>query len=190
MAWSVARLRQLVTLLLLGALALWLMPTLFNQMGEHMLAQPFIAGAWGFLVMIVGYTGAIFAAILLIALVAAFAAMTLAGLATGVFALGFTSLGLAFTIFELLVAYGSKLVVFYPLAHLFFEKTLPSWNRFWGVPLVVGTLVYVLLSSIPWFGLVLNIVVTLIGIGAMWMAVRDRLIQPRPAAPQLVLKTA
>jgi uncharacterized membrane protein len=116
--------------------------------------------------------------------------VTLAGLATSAFALGFSTFGLAFTIFSMLVAYGSKLVVLYPLAHSFFERTLPAWNRYRIVPLVVGTLLYVLLSSIPWFGMLFSIVVTLIGLGAIWMVFRDRFTRSQSATPKLVLTPA
>jgi uncharacterized membrane protein len=190
MDWFVARLRELVTLVILGALALWLMPALFSRMGEHTLSHTVGAGAWGILVMLVGYGGAVFVVILLFAVVAALAYMTLAGLATSAFALGFSGFGLAFTIFSMLVAYGSKLVVLYPLAHSFFDRTLPTWNHYRIVPLVMGTLVYVLLSSIPWFGMLFSIFVTLIGLGAIWMVFRDRFTRSQPATPKLVLTPA
>jgi uncharacterized membrane protein len=190
MDWFVARLREFVTLVVLGALALWLMPALFSRMGEHTLSHTLGAGVWGALVTIIGYGGAVFVAILLFAIVAALAYLTLAGLATSVFALGFSSFGLAFTIFSMLVAYGSKLVVLYPLAHSFFERTLPAWNHYRIVPLVVGTLIYVLLSSIPWFGMLFSIVVTLIGLGTIWMVFRDRFTRSQPTTPKLVLTPA
>jgi hypothetical protein len=188
--WFAARLREVVTLVVLGALALWLIPTLFSQIGEHSLSQTVLAGVWGILVTIVGYGGAVFVAFLLIAAVTTLAYVTLAGLATSVFALGFSSLGLAFTIFSMLVAYGSKLVVLYPITHRLLEGSLPTWNHYRMVPLSLGTLAYVLLSSIPWFGMLFSISVTLIGLGAIWMTFRDRFAKSQPATPKLVLTPA
>jgi uncharacterized membrane protein/cytoskeletal protein CcmA (bactofilin family) len=188
--WFAARLREVVTLVLLGVLALWLIPTLFSQISEHTLSQTVLSGVWGILVSILGYGGAIFVSILLLAAVVALATMTLAGLATSLFVLGFSSLGVAFTIFSMLVAYGSKLVVLYPLAHSFFERTLPAWNRYRITPLVSGILVYVLLSSIPWFGMLLSTIVTLIGLGAMWMTFRDGFTNSQKATPKLILTPA
>jgi hypothetical protein len=190
MDWFFARLREIVTLVVLGALALWLMPALFSRMGERTLSQTLLAGVWGILVTLVGYGGAVFVTILLIAAVAALAAATLAGLATSVFALGFSTFGLAFTIFSMLVAYGSKLVVLYPLAHSFLDRTLPAWNHYRVVPLTVGALIYVLLSSIPWLGMFFSMIVTLIGLGAIWMVFRDRFTRSQPATPKLVLTPA
>jgi hypothetical protein len=190
MDWFAAYLRKFVSLFVLGALALWLIPTLFTQIGEQTLSQTVVAGVWGILMTIVGYGGALFLTILLFAVVAGLAALTLAGLATCVFALGFSSLGLAFTIFSILVAYGSKLVVLYPITHSLLERSLPAWNHYWVVPLAMGTLLYVLLSSIPWFGMLFSIIVTLIGLGAIWMGFRDRFAKTKPATPQLVLTPA
>lgn len=186
--WLWARLREIVTLWLIGALALWLMPALFTRVAERTEIQPWLVGAWGLLVGFVGYGGALLALFLLILVVAGLAALTLAGLATSIFGLGFSALSLAFTLFLLLGAYASKLVVVYPLTHHLFERLAPSLNQYPIVPLFVGVLVFVLLRSIPYLGLLLEIGVTLVGLGAMWLAFRDRF--TKASAPKLVLAPA
>lgn len=186
--WLWARLREIVTLWLIGALALWLMPALFNRVAERTEVQPWLAGAWGLLVGFVGYGGALLAIFLLILVVAGLAALTLAGLAMSVFGLGFSALSLAFTLFLLLGAYASKLVVVYPLTHHLFERFAPSLNEYRITPLFVGVLVFVLLHSIPYLGVLVEIGVTLVGLGAMWLAFRDRF--TKAPAPTLILAPA
>jgi hypothetical protein len=188
--WFLTQLRHFVSLLLLGALALWLRPLLFEEIGERMMARPLLAAGWGFLATIIGYSGAIFVTFLLIFIVTAFAVLTLAGLATSIFALGFSALGLVFTLFSMLVAYGSKLVVFYPLARRLLDNNLPAWNRHWIVPLSLGTLAFVLLASIPWLGTLFSIAVTFIGLGAIWMMIRSDFAKPRAATPRFALTPA
>jgi hypothetical protein len=188
--WFYVRLRHFVSLFLLGALALWLLPAIFEQVGERMMSKPLVAAGWGFLVTIVGYSGSVFAAFVLIFIVAGLATLTLAGLAASVFGLGFGALGLLFTTFSMVVAYGSKLVVLYPLAHRLLENTLPTWNHYRLVPLSLGTLFFVLLSSIPWLGMLLSIVITLVGLGAIWIVFRDHFTKTQTATPQLVLTPA
>jgi hypothetical protein len=190
LSWFFARLREFVTLLVLGALALWMMPSLYNRMSEPVLSQPLFAGLWGVLVAILGYGGAIFVVILVSAITFAWASLTLAGLATTTFAVGMSSLGLAFTVFSILVAYGSKLVVIYPVAGWMLDKSLPAWKHLKIVPLTLGILVYVLLSAVPWFGTLLSFIVTLVGLGSIWMALRERIGKRRSAAPTLVLTPA
>jgi hypothetical protein len=186
--WLWARLREFVSLVFAGGLALWWLPTRFTQVAERTQGQPWVAGAWGLLVGMVGFAGALLTALLITLLVAGLAALTLGGLATSAFGLGFSGLGLAFTIFLLLGAYGSKLVVVYPLSQRLFERFAPPMNQYKMVPLVLGVLVFVLLRSIPYLGVLVEIGVTVVGLGAMWLAFRDR--SPKAAAPKLVLTPA
>lgn len=186
--WLWARLRTFVSLLLLGALALWLMPGIFTKVANQVQLQPWLDGAWGVLVGVAGYGGALLASFVLILLVAGLASLTLAGLAVSVFGLGFGVVGLAFTIFFLLGAYASKLVVIYPLSRAFFAQYLPQWTQYRIVPLAVGVLIFVLLHGIPYLGALLDVTVTVIGLGAMWLVFRQR--YAKPAAPPLVLAPA
>ena len=186
--WLWARVREIVSLVLIGMLALWLLPALFNQVAERTQVEPWLAGAWGLLVALISYSGALLAAFLIIVLVAGLAVLTLAGLAASVFGLGFSLLGLAFTLFLLLGAYASKLVVVYPLSYHLLERFAPSMNQYKLVPLCLGVLVFVLLRSIPYLGLLLEIGVTVVGLGAMWLSFRAR--YAKPTAPKLVLAPA
>ncbi len=183
--WAWARLREFVSLLVVGLLALWLLPLFFERAAERTQTHPWLAAAWGILVGIVGYGGALLAVFLLILVVAGLGALTLAGLATTAFGLGFSAWSVAFTLFLLLGAYGSKLVVLYPVSHALLEKILPQWNTYRIVPLAVGILFFVLLRSIPYLGVLIEIVVTLIGLGAMWLVFRERF--AKPVAPPLAL---
>lgn len=188
--WFWMRVRELVTLFAIGVLVLWLMPALFNQIGERSQDQPLLAGAWGILVAMIGYGGALLLTLLLIFIVAGFASLTLAGLSATLFSVGFSALGLGVSIFSVLVAYVSKVVVVYPLSHAMLERYLPQWTHYKVVPLFLGTLLFVLLRSIPWLGTLISIGVTLVGLGAMWLVFRDRFTKTKEAAPQLVLTPA
>jgi cytoskeletal protein CcmA (bactofilin family) len=186
--WAWARLREFVSLLVIGLFALWLLPVFFERVAERTQAQPWLAAAWGILVGIVGYGGALLATILIILAVAGLAALTLAGLATTAFGLGFSAWSMAFTLFLLLGAYGSKLVVLYPLSHALLARILPQWNSYRIVPLAVGILFFVLLRSIPYLGMLIEIAVTLIGLGALWLVFRERF--AKSVASPLVLAPA
>jgi hypothetical protein len=188
--WFIVRLREFVTLFLLGALALWLIPVIFDQISERTQTQALAASAWGLMVAIAGYGGAVLFTILLIASVALLSSLTLAGLAASLFGIGFSVLGLVVTLFSMLVAYASKLVVLYPLSHTLVEKMLPQWNNQKIVPLLIGTLAFVLLRSIPWLGFLMSVGVTLVGLGAIWLYFRDRFGRAKVTAPQLVLRPA
>lgn len=180
LAWFWTRLREFVALLVIGGLALWLLPVWFNKVAERTQTQPWLAAAWGIVVGILGYTGALLAAFLIILVVAGLAALTLGSLAMSVFSLGFSVLGLFFTLFSIFAAYGSKVVVLYPLSHTICERFAPSLNRYSVVPLALGVLVFVLLRSIPFLGVLIEIGVTLVGLGALWLTFRAGYTRPRP----------
>jgi hypothetical protein len=180
--WFWARLREFVSLLVIGGLALWLLPVWFNKVAERTQTQPWLAAVWGFVVGVLGYAGALLAAFLIILVVAGLSALTLGGLAMSVFSLGFSVLGLFFTLFSIFAAYGSKVVVLYPLSHTICERFAPSLNRYSVVPLGLGVLVFVLLRSIPFLGVLIEISVTLVGLGALWLSFRAGYTRPRPEA--------
>lgn len=186
--WLWAQLSSFVSLLLIGVLVLWLIPIPFAQAATRVQAQPGLASAWGLLVGIGGYISVLLLAMILIALVVGFGVLTLAGLAAGIFGLGFGLLGVLFTLFLIAGAYISKLVVIYALTTALFARTLPALNHYRIVPLTVGIVLFILVRSIPYLGIVIDVIITLIGLGAIWLAFRQT--DAKPAAPPLVLAPA
>jgi cytoskeletal protein CcmA (bactofilin family) len=192
-SWLWSRLRELVTLLVIGGLALWLLPKRFQRVVEQVQTAPVPSTAWGFAVLILGYLAAFLAMALLIVLIFGLGRLTLAGLAWGAFWGGTAGLSAFFAFFTLLVAYGSKVVVAYPIGRWLLQRfqgdaaVAPvGWQRSW--PLLVGVLLYVLVVGIPYLSFVVSVVVTLLGLGAMWLSLRSY--TPKVVAPTLVLQPA
>ena len=192
-SWLWSRLRELVTLLVIGGLALWLLPNLFQRVVDHVRATPVPATAWGFAVLILGYLAAFLAMLLLMVLIFGLGRLTLAGLAWATFWCGTAGLSAFFAFFTLLVAYGSKVVVAYPIGRWLLQRfqgdaaVAPvGWQRSW--PLLLGVLLYVLVVGIPYLGFVVSVVVTLLGLGAIWLSLRAQ--APKVVAPTLVLQAA
>ena len=171
--WFLARLREFVTLLVLGGLALWLIPNYFTRWVNLAKSKPVPSAGWGFLSLVVGYCGVVMLGLSILALAIFLGVITLGGLSGTVFGVGFSTLGLAFTVFSLCVSYGSKLVVAYLVGKLVIEKTFPqsTVHRVW--PLVLGTVIYILIRSIPFLGWLIGFLVTIIGLGAIWLVLRE-----------------
>jgi hypothetical protein len=183
LGWLFSRLRELVSLLILGALALWLLPSLFERTVEMVRTKAAASAGYGFLTVLVGYIGAFIAFIVILVISILLGLVSLGGLGWAFFGVTSSSLGLALTIFTLLVTYGSKLIVAY-LAGTWIVKSLfpqATHTRVWGM--LVGVLAYVLLRSIPILGVLVAFVVILIGVGAMWLVYRNRATPFTPAAP-------
>ncbi len=167
--WFLARLRDFVTLLALGGLAVWQVPALLDRLADRVRTKPLPATGWGLLTLVVGYVGAAVLAVLILIVWVLLGLVTLGGLARTVSGIGFSGLGLVFAVFSLLVAYGSKLVVAYLVGKLLVQAIAPQYadRKVW--PLLVGVALYVLLRAIPVLGWVVGVAATLAGLGAMWL---------------------
>ena len=75
-------------------------------------------------------------------------------------------------------SYLSKGIVAYLVGYLILERIAPkvAAHKFW--PLLLGLIIYVLLRSIPYFGWAVSLVVTLMGLGAVWLTYTSRLREP------------
>lgn len=198
--WIVARLRDLVTLLLLGALLLWLLPRWLYRAADALRDQPLLSLGWGLVVWLLGFFLAGLVAFLIVLLAILLGIVTLGGLAFAVLGIGFSLLGLAFTLFWLSVTYLSKVVVAYLVGRWIVDaltrreepgtepmappgepgaERMPRREERRRTPaqdgwaLVVGVVIYVLLRAIPILGWFIGAAVTLFGLGAILMALRD-----------------
>ena len=80
--------REFVTLLVLGGLAVWLLPALLGRWSERVRSEFLPSTGWGLLVVILGYVGAAVVALLILALGIFFGVVTLGGLARTIFGSG------------------------------------------------------------------------------------------------------
>ena len=104
-----------------------------------------------------------------------FGIVTLGELARVILTVGFLSLGIILAGFGLLISYGSKLVVAYMVGKLLIEWLIPKFENkpIWSM--LLGIFLYTFLRAIPFgFGFVINVVVTLVGIGVMWLTYQDK----------------
>ncbi len=180
--WLISRLRELITLLVLGGLLIWQAPAAFDACAAQMRARPLPATGWGLLSLVVGFVGTALAALLLLMLGIFVSVITLGGLARAIFGVGFSALGLFFALFLLAVAYGSKLVVVYPVGRWILGRLAPGYSGH-GWALVLGIVVYVLLRLIPLLAALVAIAATLLGLGAIWLWLRQRYAPGAVTAP-------
>jgi len=187
LGWVFNFLRTLVTLLILGGLAVWLMPALLNRTARQVENKPLPSAGYGFITVIAGYAAAFAVGLAILVFGILIALLSLGGLSRTFFGVGFSGLALVVTIFTLLVSYGSKVVVSYLIGDLLMKKVAPqaSHQAVWAMLIGVG--IYTLVRSIPLIGWLIGIAATLLGVGAMWLVYRSR---KMPAAPAPVQSTA
>ena len=183
LGWFLARGRELITLLIFGAVMVWKLPVLLNTVTDKARTQTLPAAGWGLVVVIVGYVGAFILGAFILALGIVLGIVTLGGLSETVFGVGFSALGLATTVFTFLVSYGSKLVVAYLVSLLIVRSLTPQYSENKAVVLIVGVVLYVIVRGIPLLGWFIGVAATLVGVGAMWLVFRERrMAAPTPAS--------
>ena len=183
LGWLFGRLRELVSLLILGALVLWLLPSLFERTVDMARAKVAESAGYGFLALLVGYIGAFIVFLIILVISILLGLLSLGGLGWAFFGVTGSGLGLALTIFTLLVTYGSKLVVAYLAGTWMVKSLFPQATHLRIRGMLTGIVVYVLLRSIPLLGVLIAFVVILIGLGAMWLVYRNRNTPLAPAVP-------
>ncbi|MCP4541765.1 MAG: polymer-forming cytoskeletal protein [Chloroflexi bacterium] len=172
--WFAKRMRDLVTLLVLGGLAVWTHTPLLNRLADRMQRKPLPVIGWGSVVLVGGHTVLVILAVLILVLGILTSVVTLGGLAVTVFGVGFSGLALAGALFWLAIAYGAKLIVAYLVGRLVWQRLVPRYADQVIWPLVMGVVLYVLARSIPVLGWFIGLLVTLAGLGAMWMLYREK----------------
>jgi hypothetical protein len=142
-------------------------------MGDRVRAAPWSSLGYGIFALVVGYIGGA-----LVAVVLGFIGFWLftAGLdvlAAALLGVGGGTLALGLILLTLFAAYGTKLVLAAWLGRLLLRRVSAAAadNRFW--PLVLGGVLYLIVVQIPYLGLLISLVATLMGLGAAWMVWRD-----------------
>jgi cytoskeletal protein CcmA (bactofilin family) len=174
-SWLLGFIRRLVTLLLVGLLLVWLVPRFVQRGALKLYEKPLPSLGWG----IVAFFAVFFVilTILVVTIVAAmfFGLITLGGLATTIVLIGFVLMGCVFLVFYVSAAYLSKILISFLIGRLILGRLNDNWSegRFW--PLVVGVLLFVILTAIPYLGWLINLLVILLGLGALWLLAREYL---------------
>jgi hypothetical protein len=171
-SWIFKTLRNLITLLVLGGLTLWLLPGVLRRLVDQLRTSPAPAAGYGALILVVGYVGAFFAALIILSIGIFLLIVTLGGLGGTVLGIGLSSLAVFLAALGFLVNYGSKLVLAFLAGKWIMQRLAPnaSHPHIWA--LVVGVVVYVLLRAIPFVGWVFGLLATLFGLGAMYLVYR------------------
>jgi hypothetical protein len=177
-----AAVREFLTLLLLGALAVWLCPKLLSRTAGTLRDKPLPSLGWGFLVLLVGMVALVLAIITVLLLGLAIGVVTLFGLMGVVFGIGFSAIGLSGAVFLALAQFGSKLVVAMLIGDVLFRLIRKDYSASMFWPLLVGIFLLTMMNAIPFLGILVSVFAILSGSGAIWLVFRDWWINRKPAA--------
>lgn len=180
-------LRLFATLLVVGALTVWLAPGLVNGAADTLRSRPLPSLGWGVLAFAIA--AILFVLVLAVTILVAIllGLLTLGGLVATTIGAGVLVefvLALAFAVSVGLLA---PIMVSYLGGRMLLRDNLPGGTVGRLLALVVGLVIYVVLRAIPVVGQIVALVVVLFGVGALavlaWRAVRpDRAGSPESGA--------
>jgi hypothetical protein len=183
--WLLAALTSFLNFLIVGGLMLWIFPHQFQGWAEKVKKAPLAAAGYGAVVLINGYLLPGLILFLLVGLLLGLIYVSLSSLAWPVFWVGIGSLVALFALFTLATTFLSKAIVAYLAGTFIFSKVAPGALQYRVLPLLLGLLIYVPLAAIPYLGTFIGLVVTLLGLGAIWLS-RKQAPQPVEAVVEAV----
>lgn len=169
-------LRLFATLLVIGALTVWLAPSLVNGAAETLRGRPLLSLGWGVLALAIFAVLFVLVLALTILLAILFGFLTLGGLVATIIGAGVLAEVVLALTFAVSVVFLAPIVVSFLGGRMLLGSSLPEGVGGRIVALVVGLLIYVVLRAIPIVGAIVTLAVILFGLGALcvwaWRAMR------------------
>ncbi|HIE25162.1 MAG TPA: hypothetical protein EYP74_04095 [Anaerolineales bacterium] len=168
-AWLLSSLTAFASFLIVGLLSLWMFPAWQKTWVHQLDEKPLASAGYGALVLINGYLMPILLVALLGGAVLGLLYISLPSLAWMLF-WGILGLSVAiFSLFLVAVAFLSKTIVAYWVGEFILSKLVPKALQYKVLSLLLGLLIYVPLASIRYVGFFVGLVVTMLGLGTLWL---------------------
>jgi len=171
-SWLLDLLRNYIALIAIGLLLIWLIPNFVRRSADEFTTQPWQSLAWGFMVAIVVPVGLLLVFAIAIAIAVGLGALTLSSLSGSLVITTLAVVFSAFVAFGLIVAYLTKVIVAYWLAHWLATKFIPTRTVHPMLLLVMGLLPVAILAAIPYIGGVLSMLMAFVALGAIWLFIQ------------------
>jgi hypothetical protein len=174
--WAINLLRIWAVLFIFGLLAIWRLRQPLIRSSDPLISHPWLSLGTGFLVMVgtvLLFGAGLLMAVLVFAIGLGLNSLGLWQLSLALWTSSYALLALVFVLLWFLISYGSKIVLIFTIGHWIINRihiSFDTWKMV--ISLLLGTLGYALLRSIPYVGWVFDIVFTAAGLGAAWLAYR------------------
>ncbi len=171
--WTLDLLRSIVTLILLGLFVMWLFPRFLKALTEKLGAAPALSLGWG-VIAFAGFFVAVLSIVFAMVVGAVFFGfLTLGGVSSAIVWVGLLALFSLTVLFALATGFLTKIVVGVYGGRWILERLNPALagHKIW--PLVIGTAIVAVLVALPYVGWLANLLVVLLGLGAIWLLERE-----------------
>jgi hypothetical protein len=186
LTWGLNTLRASITLILIGFFLLWLFPRFMQGWSRKLQSAVWPSLGWG----VAAYAVFFVVLLILIAVIVLggllFGILTLGGVAGAIISVGILSLAALILGFVLVTSFVAKIAFGQALGKWLLGRTSSPLleHRFW--PMIVGVVITVTVIALLQFPLfpgflagLLNFIVILFGLGALWLWSRERLASRR-----------
>ncbi len=170
--WFIDFLRRFIVLIVFVLLLAWLLP-IAPDVARKLREKLWPSLGWGCLIEIIFFVAMPIIFVIIIGIGILLGILTLGGLQGYFISTALLLQGLAAVIFGLVTAYITKVIAAHCFGRWLLEKANsrqasgPVW------PAVLGVVVFVIVTSIPVVGWIIGLVVTLFGLGALWLWLRE-----------------
>ncbi len=190
LAWFLDKLRQLVTLLVVGFLMIWLVPNLVRKTTTALQDKPLPSLGWGIVAILLVFGIIVAVLIVMVILDIILGILGLGGLVASVTSVSLLSAVALLVVYLITISYITKVVVSFLVAKLILKGVQPAWaeGRVW--PMVIGVVLFVVVTAviglIPGVGSLLawliSLICALLGLGTIWLVGRTAYFQRREVA--------
>jgi hypothetical protein len=176
---------EFIAVLLVGGLLLWLWPAAMLLPREEAKERPLPSAGWGCASVIAVYVLVPIAAVLVFVVALLGGLVTLGQLFGDILGIGGSTLALFVFTFGFVLSIVTKAIVAFLGGRLILERLMSDfsgskWANFGA--LALGMFIYEILRVIPFVGWLLSVVVTIIGLGAIAIVLRNRYMPPKATA--------
>lgn len=170
LAWFLNHLQRLIGLLVVGVLLVWLLPRYVATVNNDLWTRPWASLGWGIVTIPAFALLLLVTLFVMIALASLLGALTLDGLSAVAVFTGLLLLFAFIFFFALAVAYFAKIAVSMVAGKWLLERFSPALaeHRFW--PLLLGLVLFVVLTAVPYIGGWVSFIGTLFGLGALLLS--------------------
>jgi hypothetical protein len=167
--WLFDNLGRLLAFIIVGGLLAWFMPAWLTYPAKTLEAKPWPSLGWGTLTVVLFPLAVLLFIVAIVLLALLLGLVTFGQLGSTVIWLGLVLVLALLVAVGLLATFFTKLVVGYWGGHFLLARFKPDWaeNPLWSLGL--GLVILVLLTAIPVVGWLLSFVITLFGLGTLWV---------------------
>lgn len=175
--WAVNLLRNWLVLLVFSFLLFWITRKQLERSAQTMLGQVWRSLGAGMIALVISFSLIGVALLLSVIIFAVGLGLNYLGLwqiSLAFWGAAYSCLAFSLVILWFFLSYATRIIAIFAVSNLLFQKIFhrqETWMKM--ISLLAGTLIFSLLRAIPYIGWIINLLATVVGLGAIWIIWRE-----------------